>query len=185
MYLSKLLADRTKNVPADAKMKNHILLVRAGYIKQMAGGIYTLSMLGQKMSLNIENIIREEMDSLGAQEVKFPVVMPKELWEMTGRYGAIDGELLKFDDRKGRGFVLGMTHEEASVHLAKNWVKSYTQLPFSIYQIQTKFRDELRARGGLIRVREFTSVLVLEIALLRLKVIMVFLAEMCHTNLCI
>ena len=156
MNLSKLLADRTKETPSDVIMKNHALLIRAGYIKQVANGIYSLSMLGQKTSLNIENIIREEMDALGCQEVKFPVVMPRELWESSGRYSSIGSEMARFTDRNNRGLVLGMTHEEASVHLAKNWVKSYSQLPFSIYQIQTKFRDEPRARGGLIRVREFT-----------------------------
>ena len=156
MKLSKLLADRTKEAPSDAFMKNHILLSRAGYIKQVANGIYSLSMLGQKASLNIENIIREEMDALDCQEVKFPVVMPRELWEQSGRYSSIGSEMARFTDRANRGLVLGMTHEEASVHLAKNWIKSYTQMPFCIYQIQTKFRDEPRARGGLIRVREFT-----------------------------
>jgi prolyl-tRNA synthetase len=95
------------------------------------------------------------MDAIGGQEVSFPVVMPKELWEESGRYAAIGEEMVRFEDRCGRPMVLGMTHEEAAVHLCKNWVSSYQQLPFMIYQIQTKFRDEARSRGGLIRVREF------------------------------
>ena len=156
MKLSKLVAERTKDIPNDAKMKNHILLIRAGYIKQVANGIYSLTMLGQKACLNIENIIRKEMDKCDGQEVKFPVVMPKELWDMSGRYSSIGSEMVRFTDRQNRQMLLGMTHEEAAVHLAKNWVNSYNQLPCMIYQIQTKFRDEPRSRGGLIRVREFT-----------------------------
>ena len=156
MKLSKLIAERTKEAPSDAKMKSHILMTRAGYMKQMANGIYTLTSLGQKACLNIESIIRNEMNKYDGQEVKFPVVMPKELWETSGRYYSIGSEMLRFNDRTNRPMLLGMTHEEAAVHLAKNWVTSYNQLPFMIYQIQTKFRDEPRSRGGLIRVREFT-----------------------------
>ncbi len=156
MLLSKLCSLRTKEIPSDAKMSSHQLLLRAGYIKQVANGIYTLSALGQKTCLNIENIIRNEMNRLDGQEVKFPVVMPKELWDLSGRYSSIGNEMVRFEDRVGHKMLLGMTHEEASVHLAKNWVTSHTQLPFMIYQIQTKFRDEPRSRGGLIRVREFT-----------------------------
>ncbi len=156
MKLSKLVCERTKEIPNDAMMKNHILLLRAGYIKQVANGIYTLSVLGQKTCLNIENIIRSEMDKVDGQEVKFPVVMPKEMWEETGRYSSIGSEMARFKDRNNREMLLGMTHEEAAVHLARNWVNSYTNLPCMIYQIQTKFRDEPRSRGGLIRVREFT-----------------------------
>lgn len=156
MLISKLCVSRTKDVPADAKMISHKLMLRAGYIKQVANGIYTLSPLGAKACLNIENIIRAEMNRLDGQEVKFPVVMPKELWDQSGRYTSIGSEMARFEDRAHHKMLLGMTHEEASVHLAKNWVTSYTQLPFMIYQIQTKFRDEPRSRGGLIRVREFT-----------------------------
>ena len=141
---------------ADAKMPSHQLLLRAGYMKQVANGIYSLTTLGQRACLKIENIIRNEMNSLDGQEVKFPVVMPKELWDMSGRYSSIGNEMVRFEDRAHHKMLLGMTHEEASVHLAKNWIASYTQLPFMIYQIQTKFRDEPRSRGGLIRVREFT-----------------------------
>lgn len=156
MLLSKLCSLRTKEVPADAKMTSHKLMLRAGYMKQVANGIYTLTALGQRACLNIENIIRNEMNNLDGQEVKFPVVMPKELWDLSGRYSSIGSEMVRFEDRAHHKMLLGMTHEEASVHLAKNWVTSYAQLPFMIYQIQTKFRDEPRSRGGLIRVREFT-----------------------------
>ncbi len=156
MKLSKLVCERTKEIPSDALMKSHILLLRAGYIKQVSNGIFSLSALGQKTCNNIENIIREEMDAVDGQEVKFPVVMPRELWEETGRYASIGSEMVRFKDRVGRDLLLGMTHEEAAVHLARNWVSSYTGLPCMIYQIQTKFRDEPRSRGGLIRVREFT-----------------------------
>lgn len=156
MRLSKLVAERTKETPADAKLKSHILMLRAGYMKQVANGIFTLTALGQKTCLNIENIIREEMNACDGQEVKFPVVMPKELWDLSGRYSSIGSEMVRFNDRANHPMLLGMTHEEAAVHLAKNWVNSYNQLPFMIYQIQTKFRDEPRSRGGLIRVREFT-----------------------------
>ncbi len=156
MLLSKLCGVRTKDIPSDAKMVSHQLMLRAGYMKQMSNGIYTLSALGQKTCLKIENIIREEMNKLEGQEVKFPVVMPKELWDLSGRYTSIGSEMVRFEDRNDHKMLLGMTHEEASVHLAKNWVTSHTQLPFMVYQIQTKFRDEPRSRGGLIRVREFT-----------------------------
>ena len=156
MLLSKLCSVRTKDVPSDAKMISHQLLLRAGYMKQVANGIYTLSALGQRTCLNIENIIRKEMNRREGQEVKFPVVMPKEMWDLSGRYTSIGNEMVRFEDRTHHKMLLGMTHEEASVHLAKNWISSYTQLPFMIYQIQTKFRDEPRSRGGLIRVREFT-----------------------------
>lgn len=156
MLLSKLCSLRTKEIPADAKMKSHQLMLRAGYMKQVANGIYTLTSLGQRTCLNIENIIREEMNALDGQEVKFPVVMPKEMWDESGRYTSIGSEMVRFEDRAHHKMLLGMTHEEASVHLAKNWITSYNQLPFMIYQIQTKFRDEPRSRGGLIRVREFT-----------------------------
>lgn len=155
MQLSKLCSVTSKDIPADAKIKSHILMLRAGYMKQVSGGIYSLSPLAQKACLKIENIIREEMNKLGGQEVKFPVVMPKEMWDASGRYESIGNEMVRFEDRNKHKMLLGMTHEEASVHLAKNWITSYTQLPFMIYQIQTKFRDEPRSRAGLIRVREF------------------------------
>lgn len=156
MKLSKLVFDTKKFAPSDAIVISHILLVRAGFIKRVSNGIYSLGMPAQRMANKIENIIREEMDRLEGQEVKFPVVMPKELWESSGRYNSIGSEMVRFKDRAEHDMVLGMTHEEAAVHFAQNTINSYQKLPFMIYQIQTKFRDEPRSRGGLIRVREFT-----------------------------
>ena len=156
MKLSKLVGERLKETPAGATSKSHSYLVRAGYIKQVANGIYTLLPPAQRINLKLQQIIREEMDALGGQECLFPVVMPKELWQLSGRYDAIAEELVRFKDRSDHDMVLGMTHEEAAVHAALGSLKSYDQLPFMIYQIQTKFRDEARPRAGLIRVREFT-----------------------------
>ncbi|MCL2462418.1 MAG: proline--tRNA ligase, partial [Defluviitaleaceae bacterium] len=156
MRLSVLLGERQKEKPADAFLDSHIFMLRGGYIRQVAGGIYSLLPPAKRAVRKIENIIREEMDAIGGQEVLFPVVLPAELWQESGRYEDVGEELMRFKDRAGRPMVLGMTHEEASVHLARNEAKSYLRYPFMIYQIQTKFRDEPRVRGGLIRVREFT-----------------------------
>lgn len=156
MKLSKLVGQRLKDVPNGASIKSHILLLRAGYIKQVSAGIFSLLPPAQKMCDKIKNIIRQEMDAIGGQEVLFPVVMPRELWDLSGRYSSIQDELLRFKDRTGHDMLLGMTHEEAAVHMAMNTISSHEQLPFMIYQIQTKYRDEARPRGGLIRVREFT-----------------------------
>lgn len=155
MRISKLLGERLKEAPANATSKSHIFLSRAGYIKQVANGIYTFMPPAERVSKKIQDIIREEMDAVGGQEVLFPVVMPRELWDLSGRYSSIGQELVRFKDRSAHDLVLGMTHEEAAVHAALGTIKSYEQLPFMIYQIQTKFRDEARARAGLIRVREF------------------------------
>lgn len=156
MKLSKLVGKRIKEIPNGAALKSHILLLRAGYIKQVSAGIFSLLPPAQRVSQKIQAIIRDEMNKIGGQEVLFPVVMPRELWDMTGRYTSIKEEMLRFKDRTGHDMLLGMTHEEAAVHMALNTVESYEQLPFMIYQIQTKYRDEARPRGGLIRVREFT-----------------------------
>ncbi len=156
MLLSKLLGDRYKEKPADAFMASHIFMLRGGYIRQVSNGIFSLLPPALKAIHKIEQIIREEMDDIDGQEVLFPVVMPAELWQESGRFESVGSELLRFKDRAGRDMLLGMTHEEAAVHLARGEAKSYLKYPFMIYQIQTKFRDEPRARGGLIRVREFT-----------------------------
>ena len=156
MRISKLVGERTKTAPSDAVIKSHSLMIRAGYIKLVANGIWSLAMPAKRIARKIENIIREEMDALDGQECSFPVVMPRELWEEAGRYTSIGDEMVRFKDRNARDMVLGMTHEEAAVQFARDAVNSYQQLPFMIYQIQTKFRDEGRPRGGLIRVREFT-----------------------------
>lgn len=156
MRISKLVGERVKETPNGVTALSHSLLVRAGYIKQVSNGIYTLMPPAQRVAKKIEDIIREEMDKIDGQEVLFPVVMPKEIWEKSGRYYSIGNEMVRFKDRNNHDMLLGMTHEEAAVHLCQNTVKSYDQLPFMVYQIQTKFRDEARPRAGLLRVKEFT-----------------------------
>lgn len=156
MLQSKLISDTKKEWPSEATLKSHGLLLKGGYIKQMASGIFTLMPLGKKVTSKIENIIREEMNAVGGQEILMPVVATKKLWDSAKRYESIGSELLRFKDRTGTEMVLSMTHEEAAVFSVLNEAASYTKYPFSIYQIQTKFRDEARSRGGLIRVREFT-----------------------------
>ena len=156
MKVSQMLGERFKEAPKDCVIASHALMMRGGYMKYMANGIYSLFMPTKRITTKIERIIREEMDRIDGQEVMFPVAMPAALWEESGRYTSIGSEMARFKDRSGNGMVLGMTHEEAAVHLARDTAKSYAQYPFMIYQIQTKFRDEPRARGGLIRVREFT-----------------------------
>jgi len=156
MKVSELLGKRFKEAPASCIIDSHKLTVRGGYIKYMANGIYSLYTPMKRITRKIENIIREEMDAIDGQEVMFPVAMPASIWEESGRYMSIGSEMARWTDRSGNKMVLGMTHEEAAVHMAKNTAESYAQYPFMIYQIQTKFRDEPRARGGLIRVREFT-----------------------------
>lgn len=131
-------------------------MVRGGYMKYMANGIFSSYMPLKRITKKIEQIIREEMDAIDGQEVSFPVVMPATIWQESGRYEKIGSELLRFSDRNKQPMVLGMTHEEAAVHLVREYANSYSKYPFMIYQIQTKFRDEARPRGGLIRVREFT-----------------------------
>lgn len=156
MKASKLLLETLRDAPGDCIIESQKLMTRGGYMKYMHNGIYSLYASTKRMTKKIENIIREEMDNIDGQEVMFPVVMPATLWEESGRYTSIGSEMARFKDRSGNNVVLGMTHEEAAVHLARNTANSYTQYPFMIYQIQTKFRDEPRCRGGLIRVREFT-----------------------------
>ena len=156
MRISKLVGERVKETPSGVSAKSHALLLRAGYIKQVGNGIYSLMPSAQRVSLKIQNIIREEMNKVDGQEVLMPVVMPRELWEKSGRYQAIGQEMVRFKDRNNHDMLLGMTHEEAAVHLVQNTIKSYDNLPCMIYQFQTKFRDEARPRAGLLRVREFT-----------------------------
>ena len=156
MKLSNMLGDRFRETPADCQIISQIFMIRGGYMKQVANGIYSLYMPARRIVRKIENIIREEMDMIDGQEVLFPVVMPADLWRESGRYDKIGSELARFKDRGGNDMVLGMTHEEASVQLVRGTPKPESAYPFMIYQIQTKFRDEPRARGGLIRVREFT-----------------------------
>ena len=156
MKLEKLVGERFKERPADCVIDSHALMVKGGYIKYMANGIYSSYLPLRRIVRKIEQILREEMDKIDGQEVQFPVVMPASLWDESGRYDSIGDELLRFTDRNNAKMVLGMTHEEAAVHLVREYAQSYTKYPFMIYQIQTKFRDEARPRAGLIRVREFT-----------------------------
>ena len=156
MKVRNLVSKRFKETPADCVIASQALMMRGGYIKPVGNGIFTLFPITKRITSKIENIIRQEMNRIDGQEVLFPVTMPADLWRKSGRYDSIGSELLRFKDRSGGDMVLGMTHEEASVHLMTDVADSYTQYPFMIYQIQTKFRDEPRCRGGLIRVREFT-----------------------------
>lgn len=156
MKLDKLVGERFKEKPSDCVIESHALMMRGGYMKDVAKGIYSQYMPLKRICRKIENIIREEMDAIDGQEVLFPVALPATLWEESGRYESVGNELLRFSDRNNSKMVLGMTHEEAAVQLVRDYAKSYNSYPFMIYQIQTKFRDEARPRAGLIRVREFT-----------------------------
>jgi prolyl-tRNA synthetase len=156
MKLSKLIGNRIKETPKDAHSASHIFLIRGGYIRSLSTGIYTLLPLAKRIISKIENIIREEMNAIEGQEITMPVVNPAEIWQESGRYDKMDQTLLRFQDRNNKEMVLAMTHEEAVCHMARTEITSYKQMPSMVYQIQTKYRDEARARPGLIRVREFT-----------------------------
>ncbi len=156
MKLKQLVGERFKERPADCVIDSHALSIRGGYMKYVGSGIYSLYPPMKRITRKIEAVIREEMDAIGGQEVLFPVALPGALWEESGRYESVGEELLRFTDRNNSRMVLGMTHEEAAVHLVREYGQTYTKYPFTIYQIQTKFRDEARPRAGLIRVREFT-----------------------------
>ena len=137
MKLSQLVSKRYKETPADCQIASQALMMRGGYIKSVANGIYTLFPVTKRITRKIENILREEMDAIGGQEVMFPVALPASMWEESGRYQSVGSELLRFADRSGSKMVLGMTHEEAAVHFARYVMDSYTQYQFLIYQIQT------------------------------------------------
>lgn len=156
MRVAHLFGETLREAPADVDVVSHQLLLRAGYVRQLAAGIFSYLPLAHRSMKKIEQILREEMNAIGGQEVTMPVVHPAEPWQQTGRWQVIDESLARFKDRKDRDMVLGMTHEEIVGVLTSSEVKSWRQLPILIYQIQTKFRDEARPRGGLIRVREFT-----------------------------
>jgi prolyl-tRNA synthetase len=155
MRLSKLFGKTQREVPAEAETASHQLLLRAGMIQQLAAGIYSYLPLGWRVLKKIENIIRDEMDKAGGQEVNLPVLQPFEMWQQSGRDQALGKVLFTLSDRRERKLALGPTHEEVITELAKYNVQSYRDLPLLLYQIQVKFRDEPRPRGGLIRVREF------------------------------
>ena len=152
---SRLFGVTLREAPGDADVASHQLLLRAGYVRQLAAGIFSYLPLAQRALRKVATILREEMDAIGGQEIRMPVVHPAELWQASGRWYDIDETMVRFQDRRGRDMLLAMTHEEVVARLASTEVRSYRQLPMLVYQIQTKFRDELRARGGLIRVREF------------------------------
>jgi prolyl-tRNA synthetase len=155
MRLSQLFFTTLRDDPSDADMPSHRLLLRAGYLRQLGSGIYSLLPLGKRVSDRVEQVIREEINAIGGQEMEMPVVHPAEVWKESGRYAKIGPELVRFKDRGERDMVLAMTHEEVVAILLRDVVQSYRQLPMIVYHFQTKFRDEPRSRGGLIRVREF------------------------------
>lgn len=155
MKVSKLFGKTLKEAPSEAEIDSHRLLVRAGMIRQIAAGVYSMLPLGWRTFKKIEGIIREEMDKAGGQELAMPILQPVELWEETGRHLSFGQTLFKVTDRKDRLLILGPTHEEVITDLVRHYVKSYRDLPLLLYQIQTKLRDEPRSRGGLLRVREF------------------------------
>jgi prolyl-tRNA synthetase len=155
MELSKMLLPTLRESPADAEVVSHKLMVRAGMIRKVAAGIYNLLPLGLRVIQKVEGIVREEMNQAGAQEVLMPFVLPAELWQESGRWDVYGKELLRLKDRHGRDFSLGPTHEEAITDMVRREVRSYRELPINLYQIQTKFRDEIRPRFGLMRGREF------------------------------
>jgi len=155
MRLSQFHLATVKEVPADAEIASHRLMLRAGMIRKLASGLYTWSPLGLRVLRKVEAIVREEMNHAGAIEMLMPSIQPKELWEETGRWQKFGGQLLKIKDRKQQEFCYGPTHEEVITDFARNELKSYKQLPVNFYQIQTKFRDEIRPRFGVMRAREF------------------------------
>ena len=155
MKASKMMLAKLKEAPQEAQISSHILLIRAGMIRKLVAGVYNYLPLGLRVLRKIENIIREEMDESGAQEILSSAIQPKELWEESGRWSKYGPELIRFKDRNNREFCLGPSHEEIFTTVVKNEVKSYKSLPLNLYQIQTKYRDEIRPRFGLIRGREF------------------------------
>tara|TARA_B100000941_G_scaffold6786_1_gene4325 strand:- start:2660 stop:3934 length:1275 start_codon:yes stop_codon:yes gene_type:complete len=155
VYFSKLFVPTVKEDPSDAELISHKLMVRSGMIKKTAAGIYSWLPLGLKVLKKVEEIVRKNLNNFDAEEILMPMVQPAELWKESGRYGEYGKELLKFDDRSNRGFVLGPTHEEIICEIFRSHPKSYKDLPVNLYQIQTKFRDEIRPRFGVMRSREF------------------------------
>ena len=155
MRFTQLLIPTTKEAPSDAVLPSHIFLTRAGYIQSVGSGLYNFLPLGKRVLDNVRQVVKEELDKAGCQEVDLAFVTPAALWEESGRFEKYGKELLRFKDRKSNDFVLGPTHEEMMVNLVRQTVKSYKQLPINLYQIKTKFRDEIRPRFGLMRGREF------------------------------
>ena len=155
MRTSQILLATQREAPADAEIISHQLMLRAGLVRQLAAGIYTWLPMGLRVLRKVESIVREEMDKSGAQEILMPGVQPAELWQESGRWEKYGPELLRLSDRHQRDFCLGPTHEEVITDLVRREIRSYKQLPANFYQIQTKFRDEIRPRFGIMRAREF------------------------------
>ncbi|MDD7796411.1 proline--tRNA ligase [Clostridium sp. 'White wine YQ'] len=155
MKMSNMLVSTLREVPAEAEIESHKLMLRAGLMRKMAAGIYNYMPLGLKVLRNIEQIVKEEMDNAGAQEFLASAMLPAELWQESGRWDAYGAEMFRLKDRNARDFCLGPTHEEVFTDIARNEIKSYKQLPLTLYQIQTKYRDERRPRFGVMRSREF------------------------------
>ncbi len=155
MFLSKLFVPTLREIPAEAEAVSHILMLRAGYVRQLAAGLYIYLPLAWRVMERINKIIKEEMDAIGAQEISMPALHPSEIWEKTGRWTAIGDEMFRLKDRGDRDMCLGMTHEEIITWLASMEIRSYRDLPQVWYQIQTKFRDEARPKSGILRTREF------------------------------
>ena len=155
MRYSQAFIFTRKETPVDAELPSHQLMLRAGYIDQLTAGVYTLMPLAWRSVQKIEHIIREEMNAAGAQEILLPMVQPGEIWMQSGRWEHYGKELLRFRDRKDQDYCLSPTHEEGVTNLVRNYISSYRQLPMNLYQIQDKFRDEIRPRAGLMRGREF------------------------------
>src|ERR1700758_3630633 len=152
---SELFIPTLREAPADAEVASHKFLVRAGYVRQLAAGIYSYLFLGQRSFNKIINIVRQEMDTIG-QEFFLPAIHPREIWEASGRWAVMGDNMFRLKDRKGAELALGMTHEEVMTDIARKEPRSYKQLPQTWYQIQPKFRDEPRPKSGLLRVRQFT-----------------------------
>ncbi len=155
MRASRFFLNTQKEAPQEAELVSHRLMLRAGLIKRLGSGLYTWMPLGLRVLRKVEAIVREEMNNAGALELLMPAVQPKELWEETGRWAVFGPQMLKIKDRHDRDFCFGPTHEEVITDLARREIKSYKQLPLNFYQVQTKFRDEIRPRFGVMRAREF------------------------------
>ena len=153
--MSSLFLRTLREDPADAEVPSHKLLVRGGYVRRVAPGIYSWLPLGKAVLENVTRIVREEMDRMGGQEVQFPALLPREYYEATGRWTEYGDNLFRLQDRRGNDYLLGPTHEEMFTDMVKGEVSSYKDLPVTLYQIQTKYRDEARPRAGILRGREF------------------------------
>ena len=155
MLASKFYISTLKEAPSEAELISHKLMIRAGFIKRLGSGLYSWMPLGLKVLRKIEVIVRNEMNKAGAVELLMPAIQPSELWEETGRWGLFGPQMLKIKDRHDRNFCFGPTHEEVITDIARKEINSYKQLPINFYQIQMKFRDEIRPRFGVMRAREF------------------------------